>query len=200
MARCGSEKGSHTRGPAAHPARGPGSGRFLSAFLQPGSFLSLIGLSEPLIQEAPGWPQTCWGPGHLLGDLCLAGLCGPWVGPRDRGSPAGSWDGQKAKAQRWGLRTGQVTGAQRQCWVVGEGPDRYCNKLCYSRQLLTLGLDFSIRKMGAWPASFSGYCESRGTGHRKYYSKCFQSIHPRVGTLYVNPELFGRRTRDSLAQ
>ena len=71
-----------------------------------------------------------------------------------------------------------MTGARRQCWVVGEGPDRYCNKLCYSRQLLTVGLDFSTRKMGAWPASFSGYCESRGTGHRKYYSKCFQSIRP----------------------
>lgn len=42
---------------------------------------SLIGLSDPLVQEAPGWPQMCWGPGHLLGDPCLARLCGPLVGP-----------------------------------------------------------------------------------------------------------------------
>ena len=82
-------------------------------------------------------------------------------------------------------------------WIVGEGPDRSCNKLCYSRQLLTLGLEFSHQENGCMASFFLRVLREWGNRAQKVLVKVLP-VHP--GASYVNAELFGRKTRDSLGQ
>ena len=74
---------------------------------------------------------------------------------------------------------------------MGEGPDRYCNKLCYSRQFLTLGLEFSHQENGCMASFFLRVLREWGNRAQKVLVTVLP-VHP--GASYVNAELFGRNS------